>query len=168
MRFFLIVFMFGLWFQQTSFAQTGLEIVKPNFVEEEDEKTRSLFIWVPGILTKGVSLFLNKEEEPELKHTLRFIGGLRVGILNGNADSAKWKRKTNRWQKRIKRKNLEDLMVVKHQDNTVIMKAGPTRKGKIKKYAILVKAEDTAVLLIGRSRLDLKKLIELVNKVSSE
>jgi len=165
---FLIVLILGLWFHQASFAQTELEIVESNFVEEEkDEKTRSFFIWIPGILTKGVSLFINKEEEPELKQTLRFIGGLRIRILNGNSDSAKWKRKTARWERRIKRKKLEDLMVVQHENNTVIMKAGPSRKGKIKKYALLVNADDAAVLLIGKSRLDLKEIVRLVQKVSS-
>jgi len=169
MKSFLIVLIFGLWCHQISFAQTDLKVVKlSSYAEDNEEKTRSFFIWIPGILTKGVSLFVDKEEEPELKHTLRFVGGLRIRILNGNSNSRKWQRKTTRWERRVKRKNLEDLMVIQHTDNTVIMKAGPSRKGKIKKYALLVNADDSAVLLTGKSRLDLKKLIKLVEKISSE
>lgn len=165
---FLVVLIFGLWFYQTSFAQTDLQIVNSNFEEEENIKTRSVFIWVPGILTKGVSLFVNKEEEPELKHTLRYIGGLKIRILNGDNNSAKWKRKTTRWERRIKRKKLDDLMVIKSKDNVVYMKAGVPGNGKIKNYAFLINTDDSAVLLLGKSKLDLKKLMRLVEKFSSE
>lgn len=169
----LLVSFISVIFQLSLFAQpvTQIENVNHeeiNYEERDNDKTRSLFIWIPGIFTKGASLFINKDEEPELKHTLRFLGGLKIRILNGDTNSAKWKRKTTRWERRIKRKKLDDLMVIKNEDNVVHMKAGVPGNGKIKNYAFLINADDTAVLLLGKSKLDLKKLMKLVNKVSSE
>lgn len=148
-------------------AQLNTNEIESEFAEDENNKTHSMFIWVPGILTKGVSLFINKEEEPDLKHTLRFLGGMKIRILEGNSNSAKWKRKTNRWERKVKRKNLDDLMVVKNADTVVHLKAGLPGNGKIRNYAFLVNTDGTAVLLLGKSKLDLKKLVKLVEKISS-
>jgi len=164
----ILVSVIGFVFHLNIFGQPAAKSINVNFEESENEKTRSLFIWVPGVFTKGASLFINRDKEPELKQTLRFLGGIKIRILNGNSKSTKWKRKTARWERKMKRKKLDDLMVVKNEDSTVLMKAGPSRKGKIKKYALLVNSDDSAVLLIGKSRLDFKKLMKLVEEVSSE
>jgi len=168
MKYPFLVIICSFFFHITSSGQSDFDTVNSGLIEEEhSEKTRSLFIWVPGILAKSASLFIDKDEEPELKHTLRFLGGLTIRILNGNPESEKWQRKTARWERKIKRKKLDDLMVVRHENNTVLMKAGLPGKGKIKNYAFLIKADDNAVLLIGKSRLDLNKIMKLVNKMSS-
>jgi len=157
----------ALFFGLNLSAQLNTNEVDYEFDENENNKTRSMFIWLPGILTKGFSLFINKEKEPDLKHTLRFLGGMKIRILEGNSNSAKWKRKTNRWERKVKRKNLDDLMVVKNADTVVHLKAGLPGNGKIKNYAFLINTDGTAVLLLGKSKLDLKKLVKLVEKVSS-
>jgi|GEM_PF-1863648 len=167
MKHLLIMLTISFFTQFAMFSQLDFEVVDADIFEEDNQKTRSLFIWVPGVLTKGVALFINKEEEPELKHTLRFLGGLRIRILDGDANSAKWKRKTARWERKVKRKNLDDLMMVKNEDTVVHLKAGLPGNGKIRNYAFLVNTDGIAVLLLGKSRLDLKKLVKLVKKVSS-
>jgi len=160
-----IILVFFLRF--TLFAQADISELDNDFTEDDNNKTHSIFIWVPGVVTKGASLFINKDEEPDLKHTLRFLGGMRIRILEGNSNSVKWKRKTNRWERKVKRKNLDDLMVVKNADTVIHLKAGFPGNGKIRNYAFLINTDGTAVLLLGKSKLDLKKLVKLVEKFSS-
>jgi len=167
MKHLLLILTIGFFTQFAMFSQLDFEVVDADIFEEDNQKTRSLFIWVPGVLTKGVSLFINKEEEPELKHTLRFLGGMKIRILEGNSDAAKWRRKTARWERKMNRKKLDDLMVVKSEDHTIHLKAGLPGNGKIKNYAFLINTDDTAIFLLGKSKLDLKKLMKLVEKVSS-
>jgi len=167
MKHLLIMLTISFFTQFAMFSQLDFEVVDADIFEEDNQKTRSLFIWVPGVLTKGVSLFINKEEEPELKHTLRFLGGMKIRILEGKSDAAKWRRKTARWERKMNRKKLDDLLVVKNEDHTIHLKAGLPGNGKIKNYAFLINTDDTAIFLLGKSKLNLKKLMKLVEKVSS-
>lgn len=136
-----------------------------HFHDSDDrERTHSIFIWVPGIITRGASWFIDKDEEPEVKSVLKYVGGITVRVLSGDPTSRKWQRKTNRWQRKIERKRLDDMIVVKAGGAQVHIKAGYVDKGKLKNFAILVDAEDAAVFLTGRGRMDLNKIMKLINE----
>jgi len=128
------------------------------------ERTHSIFIWVPGVFTKGVSLFINKDEDPELKQTLKHIGGVTVRALSGDPESKKWKRKTARWSRKIHRKNLDDMIVIRSGEAQVRVKAGYVEKGKLKNFAVLVDAEDAAVFITSKGKIDMKKLSKIINE----
>lgn len=169
----LIITLFLSLFTLSVNAQVDVNFEKRNEVEnateEENEKDgSSVSLWIPGLVFKAASLFIDKDEDPEIKQLLVKLRSVRVLVKEGEFYAPRFERKYKRLAKRMKRKNFEPLVVVNSGKDKVNLTIKTNKRNVVKQAAVVVHSEDTFVLVKAKGKINPTKLLELTKDYSKD
>lgn len=158
----------------TTFAQTkkdsGLRLEQDTIIledhKQENEKDgTSVSLWIPGLVLKAASLFVDKKEDPEVKKLLVKLRSVRVLVKEGDFYAPRFERKYKRVAKRMKRRNFEPLVVVNTGEEKVNLTIKTNKRNtKIKQVAVVVNSEDTFVLVKAKGKINPQKLLKMTKE----
>jgi len=156
----------------TTFAQTkkdsGLRIEQDTIILEDHNNEKdgtSVSLWIPGLVFKAASLFVDKQEEPEVKKLLVKLRSVRVLVKDGDFYAPRFERKYNRLAKRMKRRNFEPLILVNTGEEKVNLTIKTNkRNNKIKQVAVVVNSEDSFVLVKAKGKINPQNLLKMTQE----
>ncbi len=118
----------------------------------------------PGWLVKMGVAFIPTQKKVE-KRLLRRIGKTRVMVFEeGSPVTA---RDMQRFEKRAKRRGLEDLLLVRDAGNDIRV-MGRTNGSTLRKVVVFVKTPDEFVLVSARCRLRFEEVLDLIKEAPKQ
>ncbi len=136
----------------------------PKLRDRIEKRGMFLSLWIPGIWLKTAGLFVPKDEEPEARELLMHISSVRLLVREGLLPNKRFNRKFARINKRMQRKKFENLIKVKSDDDNITVDIKTDKKDRVRQAVIMVESEGTFVLLKTRGKIDIQKLINLVEE----
>lgn len=137
----------------------------------EPEESTKLNLWIPGLVMKMAAGIAENHLDPEDRAAadlIRKFGSMNICIREGEAYADRTDKKITRKLDRMERRNYEDLMSVRTDEETVKMSIRTNKHDKIKRMVILVDEKDeTFVYLKMHCRLKVDDISSLMQAMQS-
>ncbi|HNM28410.1 MAG TPA: DUF4252 domain-containing protein [Chitinophagales bacterium] len=137
--------------------------------EPEDESTK-LNLWIPGVVMRIAADIVEDHMDAEGAATgalLRKFGSINICIREGEAYADRTDKKITRKLDRMERRDYEQLMSVRTDEETVNISIRSNKHDKIKRMVLLVDEKDeTFVYLKMHCRLKVEDIPQLVQSMN--